>query len=275
MSGCLAHCLPSSPHPSFQPEAFAPTMQISSASNPRYKSWQKALDSRGIRKQNEAILAGKKFLSEVLRDHPERVQAVLLRDGMDAPQAPGALPGNIQMYSMPAELFAALDIYGTDAPLMLISAPEPPVWGGSLPPGLTLFLPFQNPINLGTIIRSAAAFGAQVVVLKEAANIYHPKTLRAAGPGLFKTTIMQGPSLAGLAEYIDLPLFALGLNGENLFKFKFPQSFGLVAGMEGPGLEAVWPKRNLLTIPMQPGVESLNAAAAVDISLGAIFAGGA
>ena len=156
---------------------------------------------------------------------------------------------------------------------MLISAPEPPAWPGSLERGITLFLPFQNPINLGTIIRSAAALGAQVVVTTEAANIYHPKTLRAAGPGIFKTKIMQGPSLSELAGLTSLPLFALGLNGNNLFRFKFPATFGLVAGMEGPGLEDIWPQENMLTIPMQPGVESLNAGAAVDMALGAILAG--
>ena len=112
-----------------------------------------------------------------------------------------------------------------------------------------------------------------MVATTEAANIYHPKTLRAAGPGIFKAKIMQGPSLSELAGLTGLPLFALGLNGSNLFRFKFPATFGLVAGMEGPGLEEIWPQENMLTIPMQPGVESLNAGAAVDMALGAILAG--
>ena len=243
-------------------------MEITSANNPRYKSWLKALEGRGIKKQGQAVLAGKKFLQEVLAGHKDRVLALLAREGMPCPA-----PENVPMYTMPGELFENLDIYGTDAPLMLISAPEPPAWPGSLERGITLFLPFQNPINLGTIIRSAAALGAQVVVTTEAANIYHPKTLRAAGPGIFKTKIMQGPSLSELAGLTSLPLFALGLNGNNLFRFKFPATFGLVAGMEGPGLEDIWPQENMLTIPMQPGVESLNAGAAVDMALGAILAG--
>ena len=251
------------------------SMEITSAQNPRYKSWLKALESRGIKKQGEAILAGKKFLSEVLTDHPDRVLALLLcadKAGME--DMPRPAPENVPVYRLPGELFEKLDIYGTGAPLMLISAPEPPAWNSTLQPGITLFLPFQNPINLGTIIRSAAALGARVVVTREAANIYHPKTLRAAGPGIFKTEIMQGPSLSELAPHIDLPLFALGLNGQNLFKFKFPPTFGLVAGMEGPGLDSLeetWPQTSMLTIPMRPGVESLNAGAAVDMALGAIF----
>ncbi len=241
-------------------------MEITSANNPRFKGWLKALDSRGARKQGEAILAGRKFLAEVLRDHPERVRALLCHKNSAPPET------DAPVYFLSGELFARLDIYGTNAPLLLISAPEPPRWQGNLAPGLTLFLPFQNPINLGTIIRSAAAVGAQVVVMAESASIYNPKTLRAAGPAVFKVKIMQGPSLADLTSHLNLPLFALGLHGENLFDFRFPDTFGLVAGIEGPGLEGIWPHENMLTIPMCPGVESLNAAAAVDISLGAVLA---
>lgn len=247
-------------------------LEITSESNPRYKSWLKSLESRGIKKQGEAILAGKKFLTEILAEHPERVHAAICREESEIElYYPTGFDIDLQIYTMPNELFAKLDIYGTNAPLLVISAPPLPLWDEQLEQGITLFLPFQNPINLGTIIRSAAALNANVVVLQEAANIYHPKTLRAAGPNIFKANIKQGPALADLAQYINLPLFSLGLNGENLFQFQFPETFGLVAGMEGPGLEESWPQKNMLTIPMQAGVDSLNAGAAVDMALGVIL----
>ena len=256
-------------------------IEIGSTQNPRYKSWIKALEGRGIKKTGEAIFAGKTFLRETLKLFPQRVLGILARNAdevlpfVDENLSSCTLP---PIYLLPKELFANLDIYGTDAPLLLISAPEPEPWPVVLEHGLTLFLPFQNPINLGTIIRSAAAMGASVVVLKEAANIYHPKTLRAAGPAIFQTKLWRGPDLAGLAtlisqaEFAKLPIFALSPRGENLFKFKFPASVGLVAGPEGPGLDDVWPSANRLSIPMQAGVESLNAAAAVDMAMGCLFA---
>lgn len=245
-------------------------LEITSAQNPRYKNWLKALEGRGIKKNKEAILSGKKFLAEVLTACPERVVAILARH---VDELNSFIPNNPQhpLYILSKELFAALDIYGTDAPLLVISAPQPPVWDERLDCALTLFLPFQNPINLGTIIRSAAALDAKVVVLKEAANIYHPKTLRAAGPAIFSASIKHGPSLAELAEISTLPLYALSLAGNNIFNFDFPEPLGLVAGMEGPGLENLWPAKRRLTIPMQAAVESLNAAASVDIALGAFL----
>lgn len=248
---------------------------INSRQNPRYKSWLKALEGRGVRKTGEAILAGRKFGSEVLANFPDRVSGVLAQsESMAAGLEQAAKSQEWPLYILPADMFAELDIYGTGAPLLIIKATELPLWNGQLAEGLTIFLPFQNPINLGTTIRSAAAFGAEVVILREAVNLYHPKTLRAAGPALFKARLQQGPDLQELASYTHLPLYALALQGDNLFNFDFPAQMGLVAGREGPGLEDIWPQQKRLSIPMQPGVESLNAAAAMDMAMAVAMAFG-
>ena len=64
------------------------------------------------------------------------------------------------------------------------------------PDGCTLFIPFQDPENVGAVIRSAAAFGvARVVLLKEAAHPFHPRSSRAAGSALFQVPLYQGPSI--------------------------------------------------------------------------------
>lgn len=249
--------------------------EISSAQNPRYKSWLKLLDGRGIRKQEQALVAGKKVLDEYLEQFPERVQGVILKKESDAEGL--ALAPACPVYLLPYELFAPLDIYGIREPLLLVSAPPLPQWDGTLAEGLTVFLPFQSPINLGTTIRSAAAFGASVVLLQEAAMPYLPKCLRASGPAVFQVPLFRGPSLEQLASYGHLPVFALSPKGENIFSFPFLQyaGIGLVAGMEGPGLDAYWPPEKRLSIPMASHVESLNASVAMGIAMacrqGAVF----
>ncbi len=246
--------------------------EITSRQNQRYKNWLKALEGRGIKKTGEAILSGRKFLDEMLRLFPGHLLGIIVSESCPLGEKEKQLCGSFPpVYFLPDDLFGSLDIYGTFSPLLIIKAEKLPVWNEKIETGLTLFLPFQNPINLGTTIRSAAALGARVVVLKEAANIYHPKTLRAAGPGFFKTEMFQGPCLAELAGYEDLPIYALSPRGANLFDFVFPDSIGLVAGPEGPGLDEFWPVSKRLSIPMQPGIESLNAAASVDMAMGCLF----
>ena len=256
------------------PERLEP-FEIGSPQNPRYKNWLKLLDGRGIRKQEQAILAGRRFIEEILEQFPERVLALL------APAALVAKPENLDglseklppaaaLYVLPPELFAALDIYGTRDPLLLVSAPPPPAWNNELEDGLTVFLPFQNPINLGTCIRSAAAFGARVVLLREAASPYLPKCLRASGPSIFQAPPLQGPSLRELAELTISefwPIYGLSPRGESLYTAALPRRLGLVAGLEGPGLDDCWPLERRLSIPMQGQVESLNAAVSMSIGM--------
>lgn len=240
-------------------------IEISSATNPRYKSWLKLLEGRGVKKHGQALLAGPKIIREVLARHPERALGLIARRAEEAKALP--LPPETPLYLLPGELFAALDIYGIKAPILLVSAPPPPRWDGALPGGLSIFLPFQNPINLGTCIRSAAAFGAAVVLLAEAASPYLPKCLRASGPAVFQVPLFQGPGLKDLAAMPGLPIYALSADGPDIYSFAFPERLGLVAGLEGPGLDAFWPRERRLSIPMRPGVESLNAAVAMSIGM--------
>lgn len=250
-----------------------PLLGISSAQNHHYKAWRSLLDGRGIKKQQEALVSGLKIIREILQLFSSRAKGLILRHP-DELSALGdiSLPApetGFTIFQLTPELFAPLDIYGIDAPLLIISAPPLPIWDETLPRGLTLFLPFQNPINLGTTIRSAAALGVPVVLLKEAASPYLPKSLRASGPAMFQTSLWQGPSLEELSRHSRrLPLYALSPTGHNIFHFDFPPDCGLVAGMEGPGLTGEWPEKQCLSIPMRAGVESLNAAMAVSMALG-------
>jgi tRNA G18 (ribose-2'-O)-methylase SpoU len=153
--------------------------------------------------------------------------------------------------------------------LLLVSVPEIAVWSDAdpWPEGCTLFVPFQDPENVGAVIRSAAAFGvARVVLLREAAHPFHPKSARAAGPTLLQVPLLQGPSIQDL-RCEHAPLIALSTDGPELGSVPFPEHFGLVAGLEGPGLPAHLRTGARVQISIAPGVDSLNAAAAVAVAL--------
>ncbi len=153
--------------------------------------------------------------------------------------------------------------------MLLVKVPEIRTWteASGWPHGCTLFVPFQDPENVGAVIRSAAAFGVKrVVLLREAAHPFHPRSGRAAGPALFQLELLQGPSLSELRGS-GAPLIALDTTGPELSEAPFPERFGLVVGVEGPGLPAHLRQGERRRIAIQPGVESLNAAAAVAVAL--------
>ncbi|MDR1111335.1 MAG: 16S rRNA (guanine(527)-N(7))-methyltransferase RsmG [Deltaproteobacteria bacterium] len=237
--------------------------EIASPMNPRFKAWLKLLDGRNIRKAGEAIASGGKMVPELLaRGQANSLLAIRKSDYEELD-----VPEGIEIFHLRPEIFVQLDIFGTGPPLLVIPAPAPAPWDPAAPPapGVSLFVPFQDPANVGAVIRSAAALGAGVVLLREAANPFHPKALRASGPAIFQTAVMSGPPLAELPA-ID-GLFALSARGRDIRSFTPPRSLGLVLGLEGPGLDRLFGPDRRLAIPMRPGVESLNAAAAAAIAM--------
>ncbi len=248
--------------------------ELTSASNPRFKLCKELLGARGIRKHGKAILAGARSVAEIIDRAPDQAEAWLTdRDG---PPPPDLADGRrLTWYRFSDALFRELDLSGTHAPLLLVNVPSMPGWSAAdpWPQGCTLFVPFQDPENVGAVIRSAAAFGvARVVLLREAAHPFHPRSSRAAGPALFQVPLWRGPSLQDL-EAADVPLFALASGGDarDLADAPWPagRGFGLVPGVEGPGLPEHLREgaRVRLRIPIAHGVESLNAATAVAVAL--------
>jgi 16S rRNA (guanine527-N7)-methyltransferase len=164
-------------------------------------------------------------------------------------------------------LFETLDVFGTHAPLLLLRVPAIDSWQpvDGFGNGCSLLVPFQDPENVGAVIRSAAAFGAhQVILLAESAHPFHPRSLRASGGTVMSIRLRQGPFLKELPA--DLPIIALSVEGTDIRNTVFPPSFGLLIGLEGPGLPAIW-RRTARCIPIHAAVESLNAAAAAAVAL--------
>lgn len=242
-----------------------PVRDLESDQNSLFKELKKLLTGRGVKKAGATLVAGPRQVAEVLRDFPDLCRAWISRT-VDAPPPPSA-PARLAWYRLAPALFDQLDQAGTREPLLLVGVPELPVWdpNASLPSGCTLLVPFQDPENVGTVIRSAAAFQvSRVVLLQEAAHPFHPKAVRASGGAVFRVPLTTGPALSDLPE--ALPVLALSAEGEPLDPADFPDAFLLFPGIEGPGLPAIW-RRHARAIPIAAGVESLNAATSVAIAL--------
>jgi 16S rRNA (guanine527-N7)-methyltransferase len=241
-----------------------PVREVSSESNPSFRLFRDLLSGRGIRKHGQALFAGPRIVAEVLTRFPSRALGWITDPG--GPPPPLA---TLTWFRLGKPLFHELDVAGTSSPLVLVAAPPLPVWSDEdqWPAGCTLFVPFQDPENVGAVIRSAAAFGvARVVLLKEAAHPFHPRSSRAAGTALFQIPLIQGPPI-GKLESRQVPIIALDTSGPELSDEPFPRSFGLVVGIEGPGLPDRLRQGQRRRVAIAPGVESLNAATAAAIAL--------
>jgi TrmH family RNA methyltransferase len=128
----------------------------------------------------------------------------------------------------------------------------------------------QDPGNLGSVLRSAAAFGVeQVVALKGCVALWSPKVLRAGMGAHFALRLFESADESQL-DQLGVPLLATDSHaGEALPQARLPTPCAWVFGHEGQGIEPSLLRRcaRTLRIPQPGGEESLNVAAAAAVCL--------
>ncbi len=128
----------------------------------------------------------------------------------------------------------------------------------------------QDPGNVGSVLRSAAAFGfTQVLALKGTVALWSPKVLRAGMGAHFGLRLVEGLTAADL-QALAVPLLGTSSHGGQwLHRASLPHPAAWVLGHEGQGvcddLSAMCGMQ--LRIPQPGGEESLNVAAAAAVCL--------
>jgi len=169
-----------------------------------------------------------------------------------------ALLGEVSSLETPVSLGFLLDLPAGEA--------ARPIPGASA----VLLDRLQDPGNVGTILRSAAALGVQqVLALKGTAALWSPKVLRAGMGAHFALHLVEGLGVDDLAD-LGVPLIATSSHAEHVLPaLHLPAPCAWVFGHEGQGVDAALLQRCALTvrIPQPGGEESLNVAAAAAICL--------
>ena len=128
----------------------------------------------------------------------------------------------------------------------------------------------QDPGNVGSVLRSAAAFGfTQAIALVGTAALWSPKVVRAGMGAHFGLRLVEGVDEAGLGA-LAVPLFGTSSHAaRRVDAVELPWPCGWVFGHEGQGIAAAVAARcaALLAIPQPGGGESLNVAAAAAVCL--------
>lgn len=136
------------------------------------------------------------------------------------------------------------------------------------PTGMCLLLDgVSDPSNVGAIVRTAAAAGFnEIYMTLDCADPYAQKAVRASMSGIFRVSVMRA-DVKEILSVLNLPLYVADMDGQSVFEHRAKGNVCLVIGNEGHGVSEEVKKVADFTvkIPMENGVESLNAAVSASI----------
>jgi TrmH family RNA methyltransferase len=245
---------------------------LSSRDNPRVRRWQALVrDARLRREQGRALIEGAHLVAACLDAGGKPVSLIVSDAAAHRPEVASL----IERSALPALLVSDSlfrSISDTETPTGIaaeIALPEAtPIRAGE---STILLDAVQDAGNVGTILRSAAAFGIRRAILGPGcADPWSPKVLRAAMGAHFSLAIAQSRDLAaGLRHFAGRLVCATPRDGTPLWQAEFPECPAWLFGAEGRGVSKALAARAALrvSVPMPGGSESLNVAAAVAICL--------
>ncbi|MCD0447228.1 hypothetical protein LO763_26790 [Glycomyces sp. A-F 0318] len=260
------------------------TLRVS-VRNARFQQWETLLRNRTKRHRAGSFLVQGVRPITMAVEHGWTVEALLY--DADRPRlsdwARGLLDSpHIEQAAVSAPLMAELGEKDGDAPELIaqVAVPHPRLAGIEAGPGwlgLVVDRP-TSPGNLGSLIRSADAFGADAVIVtgRNAADPYDPKAVRASTGSLFALPVVSAASAHEVAEWAgrqgDRPaIVGTDERGERaLADHDLRGPVLLVVGNETEGMSKAWfdLADAVARIPMSPkAASSLNAANAGSVAL--------
>ncbi|WP_397473224.1 TrmH family RNA methyltransferase [Pusillimonas sp.] len=244
---------------------------ISSRDNPRYKQFVRLA---GGRRGDQILLEGVHLCQEWLRHRGAPAFALFdlqrLERDAELTELAAALPDGVAVSCEPSLTRRLSQVQESQGVYFMAQAPQEPLPEQVV--GLSLWLDrVQDPGNLGTLLRTAAAAGIDQAYLSEGcAGAWSPKVLRSAQGAHFSMRLYEDVDLSSLRAKLLVPLIATALEDAGpLYGEPLPFECAWLMGNEGQGIapELLRLADRRVFIPQAPGVESLNVAAAAAVCL--------
>jgi RNA methyltransferase, TrmH family len=255
-----------------------PVRIVQSKQNQRLKELRRALSTPG-RSGNALVgIEGPNLIAEALRAEIH-IACVFIADSslhlLDQLQ----IPASLEILQMPKDLLASA--LATETPQPIAALVEPPDWtwahllGKATDRSLLIIIlaALQDPGNLGTIVRSAEAFGADgIISLPGTVSEWNPKAVRASAGSVFRVPVLSVSEDDAFAQLraSGVRIIATTLHGaQSADLVNLADSAAILIGNEGNGVPAnlVAHSSGAITIPCPGPVESLNAAVAASVIL--------
>jgi len=243
---------------------------IRSRDNPLLVRLRKlAQDNHAYRQQGQVWLEGDHLIRACLARGGVLKQVVVSESAWAQPQWQRLAANGERIVRVPDALFKGFS--GLESPAAigaLVDLPGAPAIEAQVD---TLVLDrLQDAGNVGSILRSAAAFGVrQVLAIKGTAGLWSPKVLRAGMGAHFALRLIEGLQPDDMAA-LQVPLVATSSHAaQAVHQATLPATLAWVMGHEGQGVSDALMQRCALTvrIPQPGGEESLNVAAAAAVCL--------
>ena len=247
---------------------------ITSRDNPAFKALKElAEDAREQRRQGLTLLDGSHLVA-AYRDKVGRPERLIISERGARQAEIAALQETLsgtETQLLKDSLFSELS--GVATPTGILALIRIPAASASMTStgSCVLLDALQDAGNVGSILRTAAAAGiAEVFLGPGCAGAWTPRVLRAGQGAHFDLLLREQADLGKImAEFTGTTVAAKAQEGEPLFQLDLTGRVAWLFGNEGAGispqLEAT--ARVLAAIPMAPGSESLNVAAAAAICL--------
>ena len=216
---------------------------------------------------------------EELIASPARIRGVLVSPALATTSRGAALEAAIRNAGtelLPVSEDDLASAAETDSPQGVLAVAEVPDTGfadlPATPMRLVILDGVQDPGNVGTIIRTAAAFGAAgVVAMPGTVDLWNAKVVRGTMGASFRVPVWAAEwgDLDAYRASTDLAVWGADASGQPIDSVAAPARLALVVGNEGAGLSAEARQRTtaLVALPLAPIVESLNVAVATGILL--------
>jgi TrmH family RNA methyltransferase len=246
---------------------------ISSRTNARVKQLRGAFQGHARLSGGMVAIEGDHLLEEALRSGLV-LKTVFVSERREVPKI---VPRGVEVLRLTEEVFGS--VVETQSPQGVAALLVPPVFelsdvlGSDGSAALILVaVGLQDPGNVGTLVRSAEAFGATgVLTTPGTVSVWNQKALRASVGSVFRVPVVG----VGASELRELKvrgvrlLAAVGADGVDVTAADLVTACAVMIGNEGAGLAEEWMEMSdvRVTIPCPGPVESLNAAVAGSLLL--------
>lgn len=242
---------------------------IESKDNYKLKLVRKLRLKKHRYKERKFVIESRKLVEEAIKSSLN-IEFLILRDDLPEEELTRIPLEKVEAFFLNASIFNSLSqMKSPDGYLAVVNFKDS---RPSASDKVLLLDGLNDPGNLGTIIRSAEAFGYRDIYLFESVDPYNEKALRASMGSSFRLNIME-IDLEGVKNLASIYEFFLAdMGGKDYRKVQYSDKICLIIGNEanGIGKELMEIGKNIISIPMAGKIESLNAAISASILMAGI-----